>query len=47
LHNFVTGYQEMATRSPDLYNTFCQGNVYSRYSEIEENPDCSRVAAMG
>jgi N-acyl amino acid synthase of PEP-CTERM/exosortase system len=47
IHNVKTGYQAMSVRSPDLYNSFCRADAYTRYSELVVNRRRARIAAIG
>ena len=45
IHNVKTGYQVMAERSPDLYNSFCQHTSYTRFSRMVEHRSPELMAA--
>lgn len=44
IHNVVTGYQEMAQRSPELYQSFCTSSGYELFSDLETTVEPAELA---
>lgn len=47
IHNVESGYQSMAVRSPELYQSFCSPDAYTHYSELDEGLNRAPIAAIG
>jgi N-acyl amino acid synthase of PEP-CTERM/exosortase system len=47
IHNVKTGYRAMSVRAPELYNSFCQPDAFTRYSDVLEDLEHTRLAAIG
>lgn len=43
-HNFITGYQQMAKHSPELYKDFCKPTAFDYFSELEPVDEPATVA---
>lgn len=44
IHNVVTGYQDMAQRSPELYQSFCTSSGYELFSDFEDSVEPAELA---